>query len=328
MYTEQEYTMQDYILMAQAALEQYDFPGSELDYLGKSGSVTFRVRTLAETPDILLKLHHSEGEPITRDSIESELIWLEALSRDTKLTLPTPVKNREHELVTAITYGTLEHLNVTCCRWVDGDTLDREPSPEEVTQLAQLMSALHQHSKQWEPPAGFVRPVYHRENLLSSLAQLQRQLPAGLLSTEQFNSLESAANSIAEVIEQQPLTRDNYGIIHSDLHESNYVFCDGEPRPIDFSGCGYGFYLFDVAETFLHLSPDNRRTFISAYTRHNELPPEYEHLLESYFIWAILRNFAFLSANPLEHEELSRTIPYVIERFCSKYLNGEPFLLN
>lgn len=321
------YTEQDYTLIAQAALKHYDCTSGQLDYLGKSDSVTFRVRTLAENPDILLKLHYSEGERRTRDSIESELIWLEALSCDTKLTVPTPVRNLEQELVTVISYGTLEQLSVTCCRWVDGELLDREPSPEEVTQLAQLMSALHQHAKQWETPAGFVRPVYHRENLLSSLTSLQRHLPSALLSAEQFNQLGAAANRIIEVITKQPLTRDSYGIIHSDLHESNYVFYDGEPRPIDFSGCGYGFYLFDVAETFLHLSPVNRRTFISVYAQHNELPPDYESLLESYFIWAILRNFAFHSANPLEHEGLSRTIPYVIERFCSKYLQGEPYLL-
>lgn len=52
------------------------------------------------------------------------------------------------------------------------------------------------------------------------------------------------------------------------------------------------------------------------------------NLLESYFIWAILRNFAFLSVNPLEHEALSQTIPYVIEHYCKKYLKEELFLLN
>ncbi|WP_310831401.1 phosphotransferase enzyme family protein [Paenibacillus pedocola] len=322
------FTESDYVIIAQEALKKYDLGITELVYLGKSDSVTFRVNSSHENSGYLLKLHYSDSANRTKDVIESELHWLEALSNDTDLIVPAPVRNGDHELITVISYGTEESLNVTCYRWVDGEVLDREPTVQEVSKLALLMSALHQHSMQWEIPEGFVRPVYHVESLMSSLAQLHKQISSGLLTDEQFTLLESTARRITEVIGQQPLTPEHWGIIHSDLHESNYVFHHQDPRPIDFSACGYGFYLFDIAETFLHLLPDNRKAFISAYKQHHQLPADYVNLLESYFIWAILRNFAFLSVNPLEHEDLSRTIPYVIGHYCQKYLNGEPFLLN
>ncbi|CAH1222801.1 hypothetical protein PAECIP111892_05209 [Paenibacillus auburnensis] len=322
------FTESDYEIIAQEALKKYDLGITQLDYLGKSDSVTFRLHTIDENLSYLLKLHYSDSANRERDVIESEMQWLEALSNDTDLIVPAPVRNRDNEWITVISYGTEESLNVTCYHWVDGEVLDREPTVQEVSKLAILMSKLHQHSMQWEIPDGFVRPVYHAENLMSSLAQLHKQISNGLLTHEQFTSLESTARRITEVIGQQPLTPEHWGIIHSDLHESNYVFDHEDPRPIDFSACGYGFYLFDIAETSLHLLPDNRKAFISAYKQHQRLPADYVNLLESYFIWAILRNFAFLSVNPLEHEELSHTIPYVIERYCQKYLNGEPFLLN
>ena len=37
-------------------------------------------------------------------------------------------------------------------------------------------------------------------------------------------------------------------------------------------------------------------------------------------------NFAFLASQPNEHDYLLETVPYVIERLCSKYLQSEGFL--
>ncbi|WP_308460917.1 phosphotransferase [Brevibacillus formosus] len=38
--------------------------------------------------------------------------------------------------------------------------------------------------------------------------------------------------------------RNHYGIIHGDLHQGNIVFHNGDPRPIDFGRCGFGYYLY------------------------------------------------------------------------------------
>lgn len=158
------FTEIDYAIIAQEALKKYDLEISEMVYLGRSGSVTFRVNTNPEGLNYLMKLHYSESVNKTKDVIESELRWLEALSNDTALIVPAPVRNRDNDLITVISCGTEEAVNVTCYHWVEGE----------------------QHSMQWEIPDGFVRPVYHTENLMSSLAQLHEQISSGLLTHEQF----------------------------------------------------------------------------------------------------------------------------------------------
>ncbi|UKS31356.1 phosphotransferase [Paenibacillus sp. HWE-109] len=133
---------------------------------------------------------------------------------------------------------------------------------------------------------------------------------------------------MSSVIESQKLLQNSWGIIHSDLHESNYVFYKDSPRPIDFSNCGYGFYLFDIAETFMHLSFENRRLFISTYRNVHQLQENYIEVLEAFFIWSIVRNFGFHSLNPNEHKSLSENFPSVIQNYFKKYLKEENFLLS
>ncbi|MGF9699937.1 phosphotransferase [Paenibacillus sp. MABNR03] len=83
--------------------------------------------------------------------------------------------------------------------------------------------------------------------------------------------MEESALKIANVIKSYKRLPSNWGIIHSDFHESNFVFYEDIPRPIDFSNCGYGFYLFDLAETFMHLLSEKRKVFISSFSKVNQL---------------------------------------------------------
>jgi hypothetical protein len=81
----------------QAAAE-YDMKGHTLMFIRHSDNVTFKV----ESPGLgayLLRIH----VPVTRamgthgadsSAVNSELLWLEALSQDTDLVLQKPVRNR------------------------------------------------------------------------------------------------------------------------------------------------------------------------------------------------------------------------------------------
>jgi Ser/Thr protein kinase RdoA (MazF antagonist) len=215
---------------------------------------------------------------------------------------------------------------VTVHSWVQGELLHRQPTAEETQRLALLMADLHEHSKQWVIPDSFRRPEYDLDNLLSSYRQLRQQLN-GLIREEDFYCLEAVVGKICVDIAYQERTPDKWGIIHSDLHEGNYVFYSDSPRPIDFSNCGYGYYLFDIAETFMHLSFENQKVFISTYGSVHQLQDDYIKVIEAFFIWSIIRTFAFHSLNPNEHKALTRDLPFVIQNYCKKYLADENMLL-
>ncbi|MBO9610117.1 MAG: phosphotransferase [Paenibacillaceae bacterium] len=61
-------------------------------------------------------------------------------------------------------------------------------------------------------------------------------------------------------------------MIHADLHIGNVVFRDNEPYPIDFGRCGFGYYLYDIAQSIMGLYPSQRTSFIVGYkgNRHME----------------------------------------------------------
>ena len=86
-----------YDAMAQRVLAEYAFDKPQLSFLGHSYNVTYQVTTDSDT--YLLRIHI----PITitmgthgskYEMVNSEVQWLQALARETNLTLQKPVTNR------------------------------------------------------------------------------------------------------------------------------------------------------------------------------------------------------------------------------------------
>ena len=71
------------------------------------------------------------------DAIRSELIWLEALSRESDLTVPEPVRNRRGELVTFAGGAAC-----TLLTWVDGEQRERIATPEEAEAVGAMIGRL------------------------------------------------------------------------------------------------------------------------------------------------------------------------------------------
>ena len=325
----------DWNRLALTALAQYNVDAAQLVFLGHSENVTFRVDTRNGENSAtfkVLRIHH----PITqfRDRIwqqqaviESELMWLTALHQDTNLVVPYPLQNLSGTFITSVAIDdTSATLNCTLLNWVDGSLLDSEPTPTQVRQVGELMAKLHQHTSLWELPSGFTRPKYDWEQLHTSLMGLRSLVDTGTISVTDFAVLENVVQRISNVITALEKTPTNWGLIHADLNENNYIFYAGEARPIDFSCCGFGYYLCDIAHTLLHLFPENRRSFLSGYQSVRQQPDDYQRILEAFFLGATVNNFAFLASQPNENDYLLETVPYVTERLCSKYLQGEVFL--
>ncbi|WP_373528728.1 phosphotransferase enzyme family protein [Nostoc sp.] len=331
--------------LALTALAQYNVSATQLVFLGHSENLTFRIHTEdgengATSRDcdqqglFILRIHY----PITRLSdriwqeravIESELMWLTALNENTDLVVPYPMQNLNGTFVTSVAIdNTGETLNCTLLKWVDGLPLNTEPTLMQAWRVGELMASLHQHASLWELPLGFKRPKYDWEQLHTSLMGLRSLVDAGTISIADFAVLETVVQRIRDVMTALEKTQANWGLIHADLNENNYIFHAGEARAIDFSCCGFGYYLYDIASTLKHLFPENRRSFLNGYQNVRQLPSKYQNILEAFFIGATVDNFAFLALQPNEHDYLLEIVPYVTERFCNKYLRGKPFLLN
>lgn len=320
--------------IAQAILTYYDILNAQLTFLGQSQNTTFRVETLIGEK-FLLRFHvgiEAAGDgshDVWRKPpvIQSELLWLDAIAHNTELTVPQPVQNCWGEWVTTFTSAEFgSSISCSLLRWVEGQHLDGEPTAKQVRQLGKLMAQLHQHSSCWSLPSGFSRPTHDVEQLKSATSQLGVLVESGTISTEDYQVFQKAATQVQEFMPSLQQTRDTWGLIHADLHQGNYVLYGEEVRPIDFSRCGFGFYLYDIGESVGDIDASLRLDFFEGYTSIRELPADYQSIVEAFFVGATVENFAFLSAKPQEHEWLSRAVPYVVKNHFHLYLHGETFL--
>lgn len=321
-----------YERIAVAALSQYTIPQGQLQFLGHSGNVIFRI----ETPEkaFVLRIHQAVSglqDDIWQrlEIIESELLWLSALHHDTTVVVQEPVQNRAGKWVTqVVAEDTREVFHCSLLRWIDGHTCDTQRTPQQAHQLGSLIAQMHRHTSQWQLPQNFVRPSYDESRLDTALSMLHPAVAHGLISTQHYEKLVLAAQRVQKMIKTMSQTPEIWGVIHADLHEGNYLFHNEQIRPIDFSRCGFGYYLYDIAQSLQYLFPEVRFSFFEGYQTFYKLPEHYTQHVEGFLIMALIEVFSFHVNNPKEHQWLSETIQYVVEKHVHSYLEGKAFLFD
>lgn len=317
--------------IAKAALNQYAVVQGELRFLGHSGNVTFYVEAPEEK--FLLRIHQAfsglQDDLWQRpDIIESELLWLVALRHETNVIVQEPVQNLEGRWVTQVLADdTQDVFYCSLLRWIDGYVSDTDLTPQQAYQLGLLIAQLHRHSSQWKLPQNFVRPIFDENRLRAALSAFYPAVPYGLISSEHYRMLTLAADKIESMMKRLGQAQDIWGLIHADLHDTNYLFHNEQIRPIDFARCGFGYYLYDIAESIQYLLPHVRASFFEGYQTIRNLPDRYLQIVEGFFIMAIIYNYSFHLNNPKEHKWISDDIQHIAKRHLHKYLEGESFLL-
>ncbi|WP_414621073.1 phosphotransferase enzyme family protein [Calothrix sp. CCY 0018] len=321
-----------YKSIAKAALNQYDLADEKIQFLGHSENVTFCVEAAAEK--FLLRIHQpvsASQDDIWQqpDIIESELLWLAALHRDRNINVVVqkPIQNQQGEWVTQVL---ADNKDIFCCsllRWIDGNISETRRTSQQAHQLGLIIAQLHQHSSQWKLPQNFIRPTYDENRLHAALEALYPAVSNNLISAEHYELLTTATHYIETTMKTLGRSQ-HWGLIHADLHESNYLFDNQQIRPIDFSRCGFGYYLYDLAQSIDHFLPQIRSSFFAGYQTIRNLPDNYLQITEGFSIMASIEVFAFHANNPKEHEWLSNTVKYVAQKHIPKFLQGESFLLD
>src|SRR5579863_5453428 len=105
----------EYSAWAEQALKSYALHNPQITFLRHNENLTFHVSDHGQGASYLLRLHFPLNENFKEPfkgmrqqpaALASELLWLEALHRDTPLTVQQPVRNISGSLVTLIQVGT------------------------------------------------------------------------------------------------------------------------------------------------------------------------------------------------------------------------------
>lgn len=301
-------------------LNEYDVDWSSIHFLQVSEHVTFRIES-SDGEKFLLRIHSVSK---SREETVSELEWLATL-RYKGIVVSEAVLNQRGAVVTDIATSDGQLYYVTLLKWIEGEHLDKRAlTVESIRKMGALMAHLHEASSDFCPTKGFTRPSWGRESFQRDWEHLQRHYQH-FISDEAFDLYTTAADKVVNHLEMLEPSGSNYGMIHADLHNGNVVFRDDEPYAIDFGRCGFGYHLYDMAQSIMGLLPLQRELFIEGYEQIRKMDENAIPILESFFIMAIIEAYSFHAEIEMESEGLIEEQPYA-QAILRAYINGVPFM--
>jgi len=206
----------------------------EIRFNPLSDTRTFTVRT--NEGAYLLRIHSG----MNSEEVSSEIAWLDDLNEKVNFPLPKGVLDRKGSKIVTLDQEEDFRVYASLIRWVEGMHGSGEYSEDRVYKEGVLLAHLHQASQQFEIPSNFTRPVWGEQRFRQAMERLAQHYDNFLTETE-FSLYQSAAEKILSRMIGLRKDGESYGLIHGDLHQGNIIFDHGEPRPIDFGRCGFGY---------------------------------------------------------------------------------------
>jgi Ser/Thr protein kinase RdoA (MazF antagonist) len=330
--TKEEY--RQYIQIVEKALLEYCFNYDNISFLQQSENITFCAQKSDIQEKYLVRIHQSINQASNdyqnnKDLIHSELLLLSNLNNCEEIRVQEPIKNKWGSYVTQIVSEVLDkELNITVLKWVHGGVIDINEKRYEglAYTLGGKMAKMHKSLSGWEYPQEFVRREYDLSHMSCNIRRLHTLVDIDIISKEMYYEIYHIGIGIIEFIDRNLPKDGNWGLIHGDLNEGNYVIDGKNIFLIDFSMSGFGYYLSDIAQALMHLSVENRKLFIKGYQNNFLLPNNYERFIEAFFILAIIDNMLFLASNEEEHEYVSKLAHYLSNNLVKKYENNSGFI--
>ncbi|WP_410587980.1 phosphotransferase enzyme family protein [Amycolatopsis sp. lyj-23] len=231
--------------LAEAALTAYAVPVARLTPLAHGHNTAFRVDG-ADGHRYVLRVQRPDGPGVAQ--VRAELAWLAKLRRETGLVVPQPVPTRARDLVTVVADPAVpEPRTCALCHWVDGRFLDERLNAPQLYAVGEFAARLHLHGTRMNGlDRGRVDDLteYGRTQVDGFSAAVVDRAVAAAGGDERIRR---AVARVRAVRAELGFGADAFGLVHGDLHQRNYLLHRGRVGVIDFDGCGYGHYAYDLA---------------------------------------------------------------------------------
>lgn len=207
----------------------------------------------------ILRITHNSRR--TKEMVEAEMHWIEYLHRG-GVNCSLPLKSIHGNLVELICEG--EHRFVACA-------FDKVPGCRitEALDTRQLrynygkqVGRMHQLTKDYQP--GALRRIEWYEDEL--IREFKHIVPA-----EQSTVLARMQENTRQILAMEP-NRENYGLIHFDVHAGNFFVHHDDIYIFDFDDSQYAFFAADIAIVMFYFASNcppnlNRDDFITDFYR-------------------------------------------------------------
>jgi len=275
--------------LAEAALAKYGIQHARVTLHGRPRNAESQLPLQVEAQETgqQFVLRAYRLEQFGPKEIASEMMWLQALRRDIGTFFPEPVPN------TAGTFVTDPEVDGRLCAmtaWVPGRTIGSGIGPRRANSFGTLMARMHLHSETWTPPAGFSRPRYDLARMSRFMPAMEAGIATGRITEYAYGVFQAFFDLMDKKLREMGTEPAVWGMIHSDIHDENRVCFRNDVRPIDFTECGFGYYMYDIAQAMISMFPDERKTFYEGYASTRPLPADYEDQMMHFLSAAIIGN--------------------------------------
>jgi Ser/Thr protein kinase RdoA (MazF antagonist) len=253
--------------LALRALEQYPFQVQDIRLVGVFTNTLFRVWS-GSGSSYLLRICRPGWR--TDTDLRSEVMWLQALRRETDIGAPEPQPARNGDFMVQAAIETVPEAR--CCMllsWIPGTVLGKQLTETNLYLMGILFARLHAQAAGFSPPLGFTQRkmdrLYAREeaDVLFSPAHQDAFTPWSRAIFEQTRArvLEAYARRYADPA--------GLRVIHNDLWHDNIKIYRGRLHPLDFEDTVWGYPVQDMAmalqDLMLAVPPERFEPLQSAF---------------------------------------------------------------
>lgn len=303
-------------------------PLSTAKLLNLSENATFYASDPADGNEIIIRVGRSGYS--SKEEISSEMVWVQALIDEKVLNTANPVKTISNEYVATMHTKSGQERMVVAFEKLEGS----QPDVGQANILywfeliGEVTAKLHKQAKSWKKPEWFTRRFWDYDGIIGEHAFWGSWKDAIGLTSDGYKIVEKALAKVKPIIDNYGITKDNFGVIHSDIRSTNLLLHEDKVQIIDFDDMGYGWYLFDCAATLSfmeesEIAPDLLKAWIKGYEKVTKLSDYEKSLLPTFSILRRIELMAWCSShNEIPFcQRVSLQCTKDTEKLCEKYLS-------
>jgi Ser/Thr protein kinase RdoA (MazF antagonist) len=315
--------------LAQACLCRYELsPGATATLINYTENLTYRVDDPASGNRFIFRIYRVGYHD--RQTIESELGWMNALRQDAGVLTPEIIPARDGTTLLLLSDTALPKPRFGAMfTFLSGTEPPEDHLAESFDRLGEVAARIHLHSRSWPLPPGFKRPTWNFESMLGGARPIWGRWQDGIgLDSEREKLLGRLTEVVARRLERFGSEREQFGLVHADLRLANLLVEGDQTKVIDFDDCGFGWYLYDLstALTFMEERPDTRElvdAWVRSYRRLAPLTREEEGEIPTFMMLRRMMVMAWIASHSDTDLAQSEGAGYTLGtcRLASKYLD-------
>lgn len=292
--------------VAQRALESFDVaPDSTVTLLNVSENATYRVDDPMSGDKHILRVHRLGYH--TREAIESELAWLDALRVEADVRTPHVIATTAGErVVTVPDPEGGEPRNVVMFEFLSGHEPPEDRLVEDFEELGRITARMHRHARSWTRPPGFTRFAWDYDAAFGSEARWGRWQDGAGVGPEELEVLGRLDATLQRRLAAYGTGPERYGLVHADTRLANLLVDDGPSgrsvSVIDFDDSGFSWYLYDLGTAVSFIEhhpqvPEMVDSWVRGYRQVLDLPKADEDEIWTFIMFRRLLLVAWMGSH-------------------------------